>query len=337
MIFNNFKYIISMKDVIFLEAKRSPKRDRDRNEIKGEFVGNFRRKLGVTERTPGAFHYSGVIAAQNNKPYNYWATEADVVRGFLRWVDVQSDKFGTSIALYLESDKFLFRVALDYDVQNLRQVGNYLSGMKKELDTYYFNLTYDAWMDKDKDGKPKLMDSGQPRWSTMIKFGDATPFIEPKKMREYLDEKGLAWEKSFDAAKNKEVYNQAKEMAFWLRAILGVQKHLLTTESVLPFTYNSILACEAPHPIGCGNLSDGERATCNAIYEAIKSEYRMPFGRELRDADDVFGGGYDDEAHEQPAAAPKRAQSTYDDFHTDEPVFEEEPVGANIIDPDLPF
>ena len=82
MIFNNFKYIISMKDVIFLEAKRSPKRDRDRNEIKGEFVGNFRRKLGVTERTPGAFHYSGVIAAQNNKPYNYRATEADVVRGF---------------------------------------------------------------------------------------------------------------------------------------------------------------------------------------------------------------------------------------------------------------
>lgn len=319
-----------MKDVIFLEAKRSPKRDKSGKQIEGQFVGNFRRKIGVTERTPGAYHYAGVIAAQNNKPYNYWATEADLLRGYLRWVDVQSDKFGTSIALYLESDKFLFRIALDYDAQNLRQVGNYLSGMKKEIDTYFFNITYDAWMDKDKDGKPKLMDSGQPRWSTMIKFGEAKPFVDPKEMRNYLEDKGLAWEKSFDAAKNKEVYNQAKEMAFWLRAILGVQKHLLTTENVLPFTYNSILACEAPHPIGCGNLDAGERASCKAIYEAVKSEYRLPFGREMKDADDVFGGSYDSYepqaepdaavASSYPVAQPRAAAPSSDPFPTEEPI-----------------
>jgi hypothetical protein len=336
-----------MKDVIFLEAKRAPKRDRDRKEIPGEFVGVFRRKMGVTEKTPGAVHYKGVIAAQNNKPYEYWAVEADVLRGYIRWVDVQSDKFGTSIALYLESEKFLFRIALDYDVQNLRQVGNYLSGMKKDLEGYYFNITFDAWKDKDGKGGYKLMDSGEPRWTTMVKFGDAKAFVDPKKMREYLDEKGLAWEKSFDAAKNKDVYNQGKEMKFWLMAILGVQKHLLTTSNVLPFTYNSILACEAPHPIGCGNLNEGERATCKAIYEAVKSEYRMPFGREMKDADDVFGGGYSEPQYEEeyidqanplpnPSSVLQPSQSGVP-FPTEEPGVEEDWTAEPADKDKLPF
>lgn len=275
-----------MKDVIFLAAKRSPKRTPNGDEIENEYVGNFRRRVDAS--TKGALHYHGIIEATKKK-YDYYAVEADVIRGHVRWVDVQTDKFGTSIALYVESERFLFRLSFDYDVQNLRQIANYLSGMKAELDSYFFNITFDAWKEKDKDGGFKLMDNGAPRWSTAVKFGDARPFVDPKGMREYLEQKGLAWEKSFDATKNKEVYNSTKEMVFWLKTILAIQKHLLTTENVLPFTYNSILACANPHPSGCGNLSDGERASCAAIYEAIKSEYRFPFGRSMQDADDVFG------------------------------------------------
>jgi len=276
-----------LKEVIFLSAKRSPKRNKDGEELPGEFTGNFRRR--VSQNTPGAFHYSGVIEA-TKKAYDYYATEADILRGYVRWVDVITDKFGTSICLYIESERFLFRVALDYNVQNLQQIGNYLVGMKAELNDHFFNVTYDAWVGKDKDGKQKMMDNGNPRWNTMLKFGDAKPFIDPKGMREYLEQKGLAWEKKYDAAKNKEVYDSTAETVFWLKAILSVQKHLLTTDHVLPFTYNSIFACEAPHASGCGNLSEGERASCKAIYEAVRSEYRMPFGREMSDADDVFGG-----------------------------------------------
>lgn len=333
-----------MKEVIFLAAKRSPKRDKLGQEIPHDYKGNFRRR--VAPNTPGAFHYSGTIAA-TGKAYDYWATEADIIRGYLRWVDVQTDKFGTSIALYVESDKFLFKIALDYDVMNLRQVANYVSGMKKELDTHFFNITYDAWKDKDKDGNYKLMDSGEPRWQTMLKFGDAKPFVDPKGMREYLEQKDLGWEKGFDASKNKDTYNQSKEIVFWLKTILAVQKHLLTTDGVLPFTYNSILACEAPHPSGCGNLDELERAACKNIYEAVRDQYRMPFGRQMEDADDVFSGNSHQVATEQQAREDAFSQPTrHQRDEADSMGFvnpanesfpnEEPPIGA-VEGDDLPF
>lgn len=276
------------KNVICLDAKRAPKRDASGKPTTGKYIGVFSQK--VAEGTPGAFHYSGVIAA-TQKPYSYYAKESTIVRGFLRWVDVVDGKYDPNIFIYLESEKFLYRISLAYDAANLRQVANYLAGAAKAgiLETNFFNLTYDVWAKKDKTGAPVIGENGAQLWASALKFGDVVPLVDPSAMFGFQREHGLEWSENFNATKNKRTKDPSNEMRYWMTVILKLQRLLMKGENYLPFTYNSICFQPAPHPLGFGGMTEQEREKAAARYAQIRGAYIMPFGRQVVDADDVYG------------------------------------------------
>ena len=343
-----------MKEVIFTEAALAPKRDKSGNPIPNEFCGRFRRKLKTP--APGAFLYEGVIAAQNNKPYKYWAQEASILRGYIRWVDVQVDKFGTRLVMFLENDRFVFRVQLKYDVMTLRGLVNQISNADNGIEDWFANVTYNAWIDKDKDGKPKLTDAGNVRWATAINFEDARLLIEKDKMREYLEKQGLAWEKRFNSKTNKDEFDPGKEMAFWMKVIRKTQERLLMSGKALPFNYNSVFIGNNPHPSGCGLLNQEAQEQAKDLYQKIRGSYKMPFAQETIDGDDAFSFGESEleppsihpvdqntkSQHAQSVAAGKTATQHEDpyEFPAAPPSGKPEDIGVGDAPPsadDLPF
>jgi len=303
-----------MKPVLFVSARRAPKRDASCKEIPNESVGVF--SLDVPEGTPNARFYSGVI---DGKEWKKWQREAGVVRGCIRWVDVQKKKFGTELALYVENDKALYRIELPYDTAHLKQVGNYLWGMKDQLHTSFWNIHYNVWAKKNADKTPKLTKKGLQAWGNALNIPDAPVWKEWKEeLPAYLKSKGLDWEQKYDAQKDVNEFDSSKEMAFWLGVLGAVQKHLLATcaDVVTPFTYDSVLATTNPHPLGVKTMDENEVATCKNIYESIREQYRMPFARSVEDADDAF---FVNEAQEQPErvaaiSTPSAPRSHKDDL-----------------------
>lgn len=65
---------------------------------------------------------------------------------------------------------------------------------------------------------------------------------------------------------------------------------LLTTESVLPFCWNSMTASASDGTVL--TLTEGEIASLKAIYEGVKPLYKFPFGKTEATADDFESGNY---------------------------------------------
>lgn len=274
-----------MKRVIFWDAKKAPLRNKSGIEIPNEFHGVFSTK--VQAGVPGSYHYKG----ENKEAkisWDYHAIEATVIRGHLKWVDKVLPTFDgakAQIALFIESEKALHRVSIKYDAVNLNNVMNNLCGMGAHVHDQFINMTY--WVRKSKDAKGdfKITNKGEIRWAQNLMFQDVLPQYSFDQWRDFAQENGLMWEK-IKRANGKDEWIMDAELKYWDERLVGVQRFLLKKQVALPFTYGSLIACEAINPSGGGNLTTAEIAECARIYERIKGEYKMPFGRVEVEADD---------------------------------------------------
>lgn len=319
-----------MKNVVFWEAKKVPVR-KNGAEIPGEFTGVFSTK--VPPGTQGSVHYCGENKEAGLK-WDYHAVEATVVRGHLRWVDKVMPNFTgarAQIALFLETEERLHRITLKYDAQNLNNIMNNLCGLGATAHETFLNLTYWVRKQKDANGNVKTTERGEPRWAQTLMFHDVKPQYSFEEWRDFAAQNGLQWEQVKRANGTAEWVADA-ELKYWDERIVKMQRYLLSKGTALPFTYGSLIACEANNPSGGGNLTTAEIAECAHIYEKVKSEYKMPFGRQEVDADSVQF------APSQNGATVSAAQNGHDmpnEAYAD--VAAQASVGGDAIDDDLPF
>lgn len=263
-----------MKKVIFWDAKRAP------DEKKG-FTGVFATR--VPHGTEGARRVSGALA--NGTAYDFSQKEVTVIRGRLRWIDKVGSDYGTKLVLFVESDKYLHRVSFSYDAVTLRTVMNNIRGLSKDIETAFLNISYWVRPDKDTNGVQKVSATGKPIYRETPTFQDISPMYDSEAYKAVVKEKGLEWQQVTDAT-GKKTWRQDAEFKFWDTELVRTQRFLLSTETVLPFTYNSLTCCEAANPSGGGNLTSGEIELTREIYEKIKTAYVFPFRSADVDADD---------------------------------------------------
>ncbi len=286
-----------VKQVVIWEPRRAEKRKPDGSIIPGEFVGKFRTK--VQAGTPNAIRYTGENAA--GKAWDYWGLDVDSINGALRWIDVRTTDYGPKIVMFLETDKRLNQITVDYDVRNIHDVMNHLIALGKDIATAHLNISYWVRKKTDKDKNVKVGQDGKPIWQKSLSFRDVPERFTFEDWKKYSEENNLQWFEETRAG--KKVWNFEAELSFWMGKLVGVQRFLLTTETCLPFTWNSVTACET------GALTKEEIATIQSIYEAVKPLYRFPFGRTETTSDDVDlspVAGYD----------PNNAKHAADPFNT---------------------
>lgn len=322
-----------MKNCIFWDAKKVPLRDKSGKEIPKEFHGVFSTK--VPEGTPGARHYKGENEAANIK-WDYCAIESTVIRGYLRWIDKVLPPFDgarAQIILFIESDKTLHKIALKYDATNLKDVLNPLLGLGKNIGETFLNVQYGVWKAKNSKGEFKLTAKNEIRWTQQLQFIDVAPKYSFEQWKEFSQKNGLQWEQT-KKADGSTIWNADAELKYWDSVLVYIQQYLLKTGKALPFIYGSLTACENTNPSGGGNLTTAEIAECGRIYERIKSEYKMPFGRR----EEVDADSYDPNAPIQPSR-PTNYTPTSEEFPDyEEPIFDEEAVTHLDLDNDpLPF
>ena len=114
-------------------------------------------------------------------------------------------------------------------------------------------------------------------------------------------------------------------LAYWMGRVVKLQRFLLTTESVLPFCWNSMTASASDGTVL--TLTEGEIASLKAIYEGVKPLYKFPFGKAEATADDFESRNYVPAL----AVAPANGDSGFPDIDLSEQNNEQEE-----IDP-LPF
>lgn len=273
-----------MKNVIFWEPKRTEKLKTDGTPFPLDYVGKFRTK--VNQGTPGAINFAGTLA--NGKKYDYWGLDVDSIAGKLRWIDKQDNgEYGTNLALFLESEKYLHKISVRYDPYNLKDVLNHLCGMGKEVASRVINISYWVRKAQKADKSLKVNDSGEPIWNKSLSFRDITPQFTFDEWKDFAQTNGLEWQQIKRADGKKEWISDA-EYQYWDGRLLGIQRFLLKEGLALPFSYNSMIACEAPNPSGGGNLTADEIEQCKEIYERVKGEYKFPFSKNTVSADDVF-------------------------------------------------
>ena len=265
----------NVKQVVMWEPKRAEKRKPDGSIIPGEYVGKFRTK--VQQGTPGAIRHTGKNAA--GKSWDYWGLDVDSINGAVRWIDVRTTDYGPKIVLFLETDKRLNQITMDYDVRNIHDVMNHLITLKKDLATAHINISYWVRKKTDKDKNVKVGNDGKPIWQKNLSFRDVPEAYNFEAWKKYSEENGLDWFQ--EERKGKKEWNFEAELNFWMSKVVAVQRFLLTTDTVLPFCWNSVTACEN------GLLTADEIATINSIYEAVKPLYRFPFSRIETTSDDV--------------------------------------------------
>ena len=319
-----------MKQVIFWEAKRVPQRDKSLNPITDKYTGVFATK--VAAQTPGALHYSGALA--NGREYDFHQKEVTTVRGQLRWIDKQGTDFGTKLILVIETEKAAHRISIPYDVVTLRQVVNHLAGLKSDVANHFINVNFWVREATDANGKIKTNDQGKVRWTSSLMFQDIAPEIPFSEYRDFAQKHGLEWIQRKNA-KGETEWDQGAEYKYWDSRLVGLQRFLLKQPGVLPFTYNSLTACQAENPSGGGNLTDAEIELCKEIYQHVKGNYKFPFQREDVDADSIL------DEYAPPAQAPKDPGAEYQEAETANFPFDEPPIQAaqpaNLDDQDLPF
>ncbi len=294
-----------MKQIIFWEAKRVPQRDKSFNPIADKYTGVFATK--VAAQTPGAFRYSGTLA--NGREYDFHQKEVTTVRGHLRWIDKQGTDFGTNLIMIIETEKAPHRISIPYDVVTLRQVVNHLAGLKGDVATQFINVNYWVREATDANGKFKINDQGKVRWASSLMFQDIAPEIPFSEYRDFAQKHGLEWIQKKNA-KGETEWDQSAEYKYWDSRLVGLQRFLLKQLGVLPFTYNSLTACQAENPSGGGNLTDAEIELCKEIYQHVKGKYRFPFQREDVDADSIV------DEYTPPAQAAKAPGAEYQEAET---------------------
>lgn len=260
-----------VKQVVLWEPKRAPDLDKSGKPTKKEFVGKFRTK--VQEGTPGAIRHKGENPAAGIK-WDFWGLDVDNVFGKVRWIDVRTTDFGPKIVLFLETDKRLNQITCDYDVNNIHDIMNVFLGLGKDLATAEIAASYWVRKKTDKDGNVKTDKDGKPFWAQSMTFRYATEAVNIpgrynfQEWKTYSEENGLAWFQEERAG--KKIWNYEAELKFWMSKVVDVQRFLLKTETVLPFCWNSVTACET------GALKD-ELPHLNNLYESIKPLYQFPF------------------------------------------------------------
>lgn len=262
------------KQVVLWEPKRAPDLDKTGKPTKKEFVGKFRTK--VQQGTPNAVRHTGENAA--GKKWDFWGLDVDNVNGVVRWIDVRTTDFGPKIVFFLETDKRLNQVTCDYNVNNLHDIMNAFLGLGKDLATAHINVSYWVRKKTNKDGNVKTDKDGKPLWAQNLTFRDVPNRFTFDEWKKYSEENGLSWvqeEKNF-----KKTWNMDAECGFWMGKMVAVQHFLLKTEKCLPFTWNSVTACEN------GALKD-VLPQIQSIYDSVKPLYLFPFSGSRTTSDEV--------------------------------------------------
>ena len=325
-----------MKNCIFWDAKKVPLRNKSGAEIPSEFHGVFSTKVDPT--TPGAIHYKGANESAKIE-WDYHAKECTVIRGYLRWVDKVLPTFDgarAQIAVFIESEKALHKISLKYDATNLKDVMNAICGLGAHAATTFLNVQYGVWKAKNAKGEYKLTAKNEIRWAQQLQFVDVTPKFDYDQWRDFSQQNGLEWQQT-KKADGSTVWNSDAELKYWDSLMVKVQQFLLKEDIALPFTYGSLIACEAQNPSGGGNLTKAEIEQCGRIYERIKAQYKMPFGRrEEVDADD-----YDPNANYTTPSPVQLAEQMpinnvgFPEYDTRD--IEDQPSIAGFDDQELPF
>jgi hypothetical protein len=252
--------------------------------VPGEFDGAFRSK--VAPNTPGAKHHTGENAA--GKKWDFWAVDVYGISGVLRWIDCRDGEFGTTIELFLETEKSLRQISIPFGVDNLHDVMNALCGLKKEVHAAMLNVGYWVRVKKDKNGVVKLGDDNNPIWKKSIQFRDASPEFSFDEWKSFAVENGLEW--SSKKVIGGTEWDFQAELKYWIGRLVKLQRFLLTTEKVLPFCWNSMTAAASDGT--ALTLTEGEISTLKAIYEGVKPLYKFPYGRSEATADDFESGNF---------------------------------------------
>ena len=313
------------KQVILWKPKRAEKLSPQNKPMPGEYVGKFATR--VPEGTPGAIRNEGSNDAGRN--WDFWETHVDSVAGNLRWIDKRDGgEYGTTLEVFLESNQFLHQISFKYDGFVLKDVLNHICGLQKDIATQYINISY--WVRKaEKDGVVQTDKDGKPVWRKSPSFRDINPLFNYDQWMTFAKDNDLIGFHRRNARGKNEWIDDAS-IKFWDEKLVAVQRHLLKTETCLPFCYNSFTACEAPNPSGGGNLTAEEIAQCNSIYEAVRPLYRFPFTRTETNADDVLAKiaqspatGYEpnnpnspDPFAPRPASSPARVEPDALDWPT---------------------
>lgn len=312
-----------MKKVIFWETCKFP--------IGNKTVGKFKTK--VNPEVNGAVHFKGENPS-TKVSWDYHALVRDSITGKVRWVDKVEDKYsGAALVLYLESEKFLHKLKLNYDASPCRDIMNRLLSISGDITERNITLTYWVRPKTGLDGTVKLNDKNQPILQDNIIIKDVEPMF--KDWRKYSEDNGLEWKQSKDA-KGKVSYDMSNELKFWDEKISEIQLILLRKKVALPFSYGSFICSETPNPSGAKNLPENALAYAKTRYEEIRGNYQMPFSKKEQDADDIDDFSY------TPAAKVTVSQPVVNDVN-DNFDFVKEDVVINIPEvvtgnfDDLPF
>lgn len=287
--------------------------------VPGEFEGAFRTK--VAPGTPGSKHHTGENAA--GKKWDFHAVDVFGISGTLRWIDCRTSDYGSTIELFLETEKSLRQISIPFGVDNLHDVMNSLCGLKGEVHTAMLNVGYWVRMKVDFNKVVKLDKENKPLWKKTIQFRDVTPEFSFDEWKAFAAENGLEWVQEQKIGKKE--WDFQAHLAYWMGRVVKLQRFLLTTESVLPFCWNSMTASASDGTVL--TLTEGEIASLKAIYEGVKPLYKFPFGKAEATADDFESRNYVPAL----AVAPANGDSGFPDIDLSEQNNEQEE-----IDP-LPF
>ena len=252
--------------------------------VPGEFEGAFRTK--VAPGTPGSKHHTGENAA--GKKWGFHAVDVFGISGTLRWIDCRTSDYGSTIELFLETEKSLRQISIPFGVDNLHDVMNSLCGLKGEVHTAMLNVGYWVRMKVDFNKVVKLDKENKPLWKKTIQFRDVTPEFSFDEWKAFAAENGLEWVQTKKIGKTE--WDFQAHLAYWMGRVVKLQRFLLTTESVLPFCWNSMTASASDGTVL--TLTEGEIASLKAIYEGVKPLYKFPFGKAEATADDFESGNY---------------------------------------------
>lgn len=287
--------------------------------VPGEFEGAFRTK--VAPGTPGSKHHTGENAA--GKKWDFHAVDVFGISGTLRWIDCRTSDYGSTIELFLETEKSLRQISIPFGVDNLHDVMNSLCGLKGEVHTAMLNVGYWVRVKTDFNKVVKLDKENKPLWKKTIQFRDVTPEFSFDEWKAFAAENGLEWVQTKKIGKTE--WDFQAHLAYWMGRVVKLQRFLLTTESVLPFCWNSMTASASDGTVL--TLTEGEIASLKAIYEGVKPLYKFPFGKAEATADDFESRNYVPAL----AVAPANGDSGFPDIDLSEQNNEQEE-----IDP-LPF
>lgn len=268
-----------MKPVFFWDCKTV--------QVGAKVSGVFSTK--VAENAPGARHDKGQ-SPDGSIVWDNWYRDATAIRGHLRWIDIVLPNFTgatAQVVMFFENEKAVHRISVKYNAANLNGIINNLWGVGKSIPTHFFQAVGYEVYPKKKDGKPVVNDKGQTVYNKHLSFADVTPHLTYEKWKEYEETNNLQWVK-IKKAGGKEEWDTSAALKFWDSQVISIQRMLLKAGTALPFSYGSIIVTGVENPSGGGNLEAHEIAECQRIYERIRNEYKMPFGRVEIDADSIM-------------------------------------------------